>query len=189
VPASPDGPGSPSSSFGTGLLRLQEPTLSYFQIHDRLKRELGVARDQTCECGSSASDWAYQHTGQPHVDADGIYSDDVSDYAPMCRGCHLKLDYSKGTVRGFSFLWNNPSSEYLKIHAAAARSNAEKAREVLRVLQEDPATSIRERQSEGGRIGGCAQRRRCQECGKITTAAPLGSHQKASGHQGWEPVE
>ena len=62
-------------------------------FHQRLKRHRGSATAHSCiECGGSAVEWAYQHGGDPM---------DEQGYSPMCRSCHRKLDYRKGTPMPF----------------------------------------------------------------------------------------
>jgi hypothetical protein len=62
-----------------------EPTV--LTLHKRLYRAFGKARDKRCyNCGGAARDWSKQ------VDD---YSDNISDYVPRCRSCHVKHDYSE----------------------------------------------------------------------------------------------
>lgn len=58
-------------------------------LHQNLRRHKGSASAHRCiGCGGQGYDWAFQHTGP---------ADNPENYAPMCRSCHRKLDYSKGT--------------------------------------------------------------------------------------------
>lgn len=68
--------------------------MSYESVHQKMRKQKGLASDQTCPCGKPARDWAYQHTalielisplGQP-------YSEDPEDYLAMCRKCHREFD-------------------------------------------------------------------------------------------------
>lgn len=65
-------------------------------VHSRLYRLFGPARSFPCiSCAGEALDWAYQYTAgdQEVVDSRGIrYSDNLSDYKPMCRKCHMAFD-------------------------------------------------------------------------------------------------
>lgn len=66
------------------------------KVHTRLREERGRAAEYVCECGQPAVDWAYQYNGDPELyDPKGRpYSEDIGCYAPMCRGCHRRLDVS-----------------------------------------------------------------------------------------------
>lgn len=75
--------------------------VTHYTVHEYLARERGPARNHTCvECGKPADEWAYQHTGETQYGktSDGVnwdslpYSEDLNDYAPMCRSCHRRLD-------------------------------------------------------------------------------------------------
>lgn len=64
-------------------------------VHSRLYRAYGMARDRACiECGKPARDWAYQYSSaDEQVDAFGQrWSENLDDYAPMCRRCHVNFD-------------------------------------------------------------------------------------------------
>lgn len=165
---------------------------TYHQAHRNVEAARGRAAEHPCvECGEPARDWAYQHVGEPELvsETGAPYSTDVSQYAPMCRGCHLSLDYDHGTVRGFATFWPTATEEYLEHHKKVATENAVAARAALSEKLRDPAEGprIRAAQSEGAKQGGMAQVRRCS-CGREMLAAPLGRHQKIAGHKGWEPV-
>lgn len=70
-------------------------SLTYDAAHDRVKRSRGPASSHACaQCEGPAEDWAYQHMADdPLIDDIGRpYSDDLDDYAPMCRACHRALD-------------------------------------------------------------------------------------------------
>jgi len=69
--------------------------VTYFAVHERLKRERGKASEHCCTCGAPARDWAYQGTtGEEKIEKYNgrKYSENLGDYLPMCRSCHLKLD-------------------------------------------------------------------------------------------------
>lgn len=72
--------------------------LSYAGAHTRLRRERGLASDQSCEhCGQQANAWAYDHADPNERAQDWYgytvaYSGDVSHYIPLCGSCHKRFD-------------------------------------------------------------------------------------------------
>jgi len=54
-------------------------------MHKRLHRNYGKAKDKKCanNCGRMAHDWACMKQK---------YSDNILDYKPLCRSCHVKKD-------------------------------------------------------------------------------------------------
>ncbi len=73
--------------------------MTYYTVHDRLRRTRGKATSLECvQCGERARDWAYQHTSSDEkIDprTGRVYSEDPSAYDPMCRKCHISLDNLK----------------------------------------------------------------------------------------------
>lgn len=60
---------------------------SKLALHKRLYRKHGKAKDRKCaKCPKQANDWA---------NITGNYTDDIKDYLPLCRSCHIKLDYTE----------------------------------------------------------------------------------------------
>jgi len=59
----------------------KEPNI--LTLHKRIHRKHGAAKEYKCDCGKQARDWAL---------IDKEYTDDVNDYTPMCRSCHVKKD-------------------------------------------------------------------------------------------------
>ncbi len=60
------------------------PKPTVLTIHRRLHRKYGKASDHKCvDCGSQAKDWSLE--GEE-------YTDDIKDYKPRCRSCHVKYD-------------------------------------------------------------------------------------------------
>lgn len=168
-------------------------TLTYHQAHMALTKERGLASTHPCiECKGPAYDWAYQHTCETPLvnDLGREYSENPDDYAPMCRGCHQKLDYAHGAFRGWKTVWAKRDPEFLKRHAEGARRNGVKARSALREMFDDPVEGarIRARQSEGAKRGGAAQRVKCLTCGAEMNIPSLARHQKARGHSGREKL-
>ena len=92
----------PKSGPGSLFWRDRED-LTYDAAHDRVKRQRGRASEHSCgDCGSQAEDWAYQHQASAPL-ADDLgrpYSEDVSDYAPMCRPCHRRFDMRQSRTIG-----------------------------------------------------------------------------------------
>lgn len=69
---------------------------AYQRVHRAVGAAKGDAKRQSCiSCGGPAFEWAYQHTAvNPLIDGNGfVYSEDLEDYAPMCRRCHRTLDH------------------------------------------------------------------------------------------------
>lgn len=67
--------------------------MGYRSVHRALVRQYGPASSHTCPCGQPAQDWALQPTLNPLFrDERGTYSEDPSDYKPMCKFCHRRLD-------------------------------------------------------------------------------------------------
>ena len=53
-------------------------------LHRRLHRKYGRASIHKCvDCEESARDWSNET---------GNYTDDIKDYLPRCRSCHIKKD-------------------------------------------------------------------------------------------------
>ena len=60
------------------------PTL--LTLHKRIVRRYGKAKWHNCtDCGKQANDWSND---------DGKYTDNIEDYSPRCRSCHLKKDFT-----------------------------------------------------------------------------------------------
>ena len=53
-------------------------------LHKRIHRKFGKASNHPCtDCGKKARDWSLETKD---------YSDNVEDYRPRCRKCHIKKD-------------------------------------------------------------------------------------------------
>ena len=53
-------------------------------LHKRIHRQYGKASEKDCvDCGMQARDWSNE-TGE--------YTDNIDDYRPRCRKCHLRKD-------------------------------------------------------------------------------------------------
>lgn len=184
----------------------------YRFMHREVVRVRGRASQYACLCGNPATEWALNHTGSSiRVEAGLMFSEDVEEYDPLCRSCHIRRDLQAGqrTVafldsdpetlfewrseagkKGAAATWSGGSGLNREKHSASARRNAVAARSKLAELQADPVEGprIRARQSEGAKKAGGFQKRRCAECGRETNAPGLSAHQRATGHEGVEHV-
>lgn len=74
---------------------------AYQRAHSRVRRERGSAKDHPCagDCGGPAEQWAYQRgSAGEQVSREGWpFSFDPSDYKPMCRYCHRRVDMGSKT--------------------------------------------------------------------------------------------
>jgi len=60
----------------------KEPTK--LTLHKRLHRKYGPAKNSPCaDCGKPAKDYSNET---------GKYTDNIKDYKPRCRSCHVKKD-------------------------------------------------------------------------------------------------
>lgn len=61
------------------------PTPSVLTLHKRLHRKHGPAKNHLCvDCGEQALDWSLKFGHE--------YSDNIKDYEPRCRRCHVIYD-------------------------------------------------------------------------------------------------
>jgi hypothetical protein len=154
--------------------------MSYQSVHYRLVRDFGSASTHVCSCSEPASDWAYQHTGQPLQAENGrLYSDDLSDYAPMCRRCHVNLDHK-----------HDPDwLEGLRNHMKEVGSRPKLPEQVSSAGKRGgiAAYALPETQARvaATRARNHTERRTCRECLVTSTIAGLGRHQQVSGHRGY----
>lgn len=67
---------------------------TYAAVHQRLRRQRGVARSHACvSCGEGASQWSVNRSAAGLLtSAEGPYSTDLTDYDPRCVPCHKKYD-------------------------------------------------------------------------------------------------
>lgn len=138
--------------------------MKYSAVHFALKQAYGPARNYFCPCGSTAADWAYQRPGEGLFDDNfkAFYSEDLSDYLPMCRSCHKKLD----------------SSQQLDQLSAMGKKGIVAA-----------APKLKEHRQMISRMNSSGPRRICKECGFVSVRTGLGRHQQVSGHSGFEEVD
>lgn len=71
---------------------LDVPT--YGAAHQRVHRERGSARAQTCvDCHGRAAHWSYSRACPNELTSElGPYSADVEQYVPRCVSCHKRFD-------------------------------------------------------------------------------------------------
>lgn len=176
---------------------------TYWQIHAGLHYFNGLASEYPCmSCAKPAAEWAYLHTAgdEEIVDDKGrAYSENFEFYAPMCKPCHRSFDSKK--------MWADPEAR--EILSAASTANLTAWRERVaqypeaaqrmkdgwargaetrrrrREADEAHRQDITTRWSQAGREA-AKRLRRCAECKREMAAGPMGSHQKATGHTGWE---
>lgn len=80
-------------------------TKEYHLAHQRVAYRFGSASIFTCECGSSAREWAHIHN---------TCMDNTENYKPMCVPCHRKYDGYIGNGNSASSL---TEEDVLKIRA------------------------------------------------------------------------
>lgn len=79
---------------GADHMQWRGDDVSYFAVHERIKRRLGSARNHPCiSCEGPAGHWAYDRTDANELrDSTGPYSTDLNRYQPMCVSCHKRMD-------------------------------------------------------------------------------------------------
>lgn len=156
--------------------------MSYVNIHHSLRLNRGPASDYICICGKPAEHWAYQHTGEvltcPQLDR--LYSEDMNDYAPMCRSCHTLLD------RKHNPEWDQAIRDHARKIGLTPKSFEHlSAAGKLGIVAASP--KLVEHRQNISTLNRTAKRR-CRECGATYSRVGLGRHQQAGGHTGWEDV-
>lgn len=134
----------------------------YRTVHFQLKVERGAARSHSCSCGKPASDWAYQHSSENEkicLESGRRYSENLWDYAAMCRSCHTVLD-----------LVGHPRTTG---HSAAIWASRRANRESHATFIEEMSRSLK-----------VTNRRRvkCEECEFESNPGNLGHHRRKTGH-------
>ena len=82
---------------------------SILALHKRLYRKYGKAAEQKCvDCPKQARDWSNET---------GIYSDDIKDYLPRCRKCHINKDenWKKNKSENWKVLTRNNKGQFNKV--------------------------------------------------------------------------
>jgi len=88
---------------GEELRPLRNDVVGYSAVHQRLKRERGLASDYACiKCYSSANEWAFignpesalykNVIGRRGKETRLFFSRDLTQYEPMCHSCHVAYD-------------------------------------------------------------------------------------------------
>ncbi len=92
--------GDPNIVFTKGVSRKEE--VGYLGAHNRVYSLKGKAADYVCECGDTAEEWAYNHSGVQERTAppnkngyEFKYSLDPEQYVAMCKPCHTEFDSSE----------------------------------------------------------------------------------------------
>lgn len=63
------------------------PNPSILTLHRRIHRKHGPAKNHKCaDCDNQAIDWSLNGS---------VYTDNVEDYSPRCRSCHVRFDDSR----------------------------------------------------------------------------------------------
>ena len=159
----------------------------YRMVHRKIVRERGKASGYLCiECGSTAMDWAYQHSDPLVTSTDRPFSQDIKHYSPMCRRCHLKLDkvhermdretLKKNVLKAQDSL-RSESGEYKEEHVSRLLEMGKNR------IETDP--EYRSMMQEVGRRNGLRtsnMKREC-ECGLVTNPGMLSRHMKSKGHK------
>lgn len=181
--------------------------ITYSRAHARVRAVRGSASGYICRCGEPAEDWAYQHSaGDEEIRTNGgpPYSLNLDDYAPMCRACHIQFDTENdiqrqarradpafreamrqrgedvGTLRAVRMGEDPTFDEQMR---DASRRGARTV--VQRMLTDKEfGTRLREVRRRNNTV-----RRRCDECGFISSPAGMGNHQRSTGHKGYERVD
>lgn len=166
----------------------QVKTRSYRQVHDDLKRDRGSASTYTCEfCQENpALDWAYMYQGTELIGSNGRkYSENIWDYAPLCRKCHIAFDNA-----------SDPSVRIRRWEGSVAAGSKPKTPEHTRKvwetrkkLMEDPEVKEDHHKKYSNLMTRTnSSRLKCKECGYENNAGNLGWHRKKTGHSGTEAI-
>lgn len=156
-------------------------------VHSRLYRKYGYAREHLCAwCLGPALDWAFLHTN-----GEALSSDRLEDYAPMCRGCHLRWDHINGQRQAPpDFGGELGGNAFAEKRATDPEFSAE-----MGIIQSRAASlggvaawkKHRDEKTEALRRGRLRQYR-CEDCGYINNAGTVARHQKRENHAGRSDV-
>lgn len=183
--------------------------VTYGDVHGLLLRERGSARNYVCVgCGQPAKDWAYQHNGDPEYrDERGRapYAEDIYGcYSPMCAKCHKILDLEREpeVAEARRALGRKVGSLRTPQSQKAARENAILARQAIqerltperreeigayKVHRQSTRPEVSVVRANAAKVAN-SKRRRCLDCGRVSTPAGLGRHLKSSDHSGYEDL-
>lgn len=179
------------------------------QLHWRRLKDLGSPCDHTCNCGNRATAWAYRHTGfgwELRAESGSPYSEFNEDYKPMCSSCHNKMDWGADRPRRLAATqknvkiahqalrdrWQNPefSQEHRPRVAEMGKTYAATGlAAITQRIESDPAFAEKMRQARKAVATTHLAplnfvKFSCSECGMVSNKGGIGTHQKASGHQG-----
>lgn len=153
-------------------------------VHRLLRQKFGPARDHACSCGAPAEEWAYQHTSKNELkDEKGSpYSEDLADYAPMCKRCHRNLDADSYRANGQrnGKIGGAILAQRVKEDPEFRESITNRVRGHHVKMKTDPATkaAYREKMKEtNSRTLPCS-------CGRSFNPGNLVLHTRATGHEG-----
>lgn len=102
----------------------------YSYAHERVRRIRGSASDYLCVlCEGQAQEWAYDYRSADPEKAlvweNLTYSQDPSEYVPMCHSCHVRFDKGDHCNAGHEYTPENTylyrGHRYCKICRSAAR--------------------------------------------------------------------
>ena len=176
---------------------------TYKKVHNDLSEKRGLAASHLCVCGKIARFWAYQYSdSSPSIDQAGrLFSENPDCYAPMCAGCHRRLDLSadprvrESARKEGKRMGDAHTLRMLSDTEFAARRKAENSKTMLRINTSPEYAEVMRAAREKARIGAAAaavltnrRRRQCTICGLTTTPAALGSHFRFSGHSGYVEI-
>lgn len=90
--------------------------VSYFAMHQRLRRLRGRASQMKCvDCDRAAQQWSYSRRGgdRQREGQWGPYSISIDDYEPRCIKCHKRHDLADNKGWGRHFDADKVAQEYL----------------------------------------------------------------------------
>lgn len=186
---------------------------SYEGVHQRLRDEHGRASEHLCvDCGKQARDWSYDHGAEAEkLDERGWPYDPTGQaYSPRCSPCHTAHDNRDGSRGRRGGLARNEAlgpegirriaklghaarrasltdEEFTEFQRQASRARWSRVIDVDAELRPMREAHTPETLRAGGRKTG-KMRRRCNDCGLVTSPGPLGRHQRATGHTGFTPA-
>ena len=117
--------------YGDPAITRFTPARPYDAAHHRIRKARGRAREHRCaDCGAPAVQWSLNHRTVTEIqyDTDGApdgwdtklaYSDDVNDYSPRCRSCHLRYDLPRGEAHHAAVLTGQDCRDVVASHKSA----------------------------------------------------------------------
>ena len=160
---------------------------SHSSWHKKLNRMKGRASAHLCGCGRKARVWAYNNCDPDEiVDPNGMrWAANPDAYQPMCISCHVTFDGNNPQPGGLALAERLRSDPDFAADRSAKISATLK--ESLMTLLDDPVFARNHTTNSSKNAATTnAQRRRCVCCGREMSPGALGTHQRFTGHQGWE---